>query len=146
MPEMMPDKLESGTPNTVGIAGLAAGVRFILETGVETIGQHERQLRQRIWEGLKQIPRVITYGPENGDRTTSVISFNIEGLDSGQVSYLLDRQFDIATRAGLHCAPWAHRSIGTFKTGTVRIGVGYFNTLEDTEQVLTAIKSVASST
>lgn len=146
MPDLMPDKLESGTPNTVGIAGLAAGVRFVLDTGVDVIGQHERNLRQQLWDGLQQIPRVIAYGPDKGDRTTSVVSFNIEGLDSGQVSYILDRQFEIATRAGLHCAPWAHRSIGTFKTGTVRIGIGYFNTIEDTEKVLSAIRNIASNT
>lgn len=145
MPELMPDKLESGTPNTVGIAGLAAGVRFVLETGVEAIGQHEHQLRKQLWDGLENVERVILYGPDSGQRATGVISFNVEGLDSGQVSYILDRQYNIATRAGLHCAPWAHRSIGSFKTGTVRISLGYFNTTDDAEQVLVAIKSIASN-
>ncbi|MEM5770299.1 MAG: aminotransferase class V-fold PLP-dependent enzyme, partial [Bacillota bacterium] len=111
MPDIMPDKLESGTPNTVGIAGLNAGLRFILEKGLANIRLQENELRQKLWTGLAAIPGVIRYGSDNPEHKTGVVSFNIKGLDSGKVSYLLDRRFAIATRAGLHCAPWAHNSI-----------------------------------
>lgn len=143
MPEIMPDKLESGTPNTVGIAGLGAGVRVVLDKGINNIRIQEKMLRRQLWQGLSELPRVILYGSEDSDNKTAVVSFNIQGMDAGQVSYMLDRQFDIATRSGLHCAPWAHSSIGTLRSGTVRVSFGYFNTVSDAETLVKAVQSIA---
>lgn len=143
MPELMPDKLESGTPNTAGIAGLSAGIGYIMDRGIRDIRIEENLLRQQLWDGLKEIARVILYGSEEAHNKTGVISFNIEGMDSGQVSYILDRQYDIATRAGLHCAPWAHNSIGTLRLGTVRASLGCFNTVDDVDDMIKAVRSIA---
>lgn len=145
MPEFMPDKLESGTPNTPGIAGLNAGLRFIMDKGLDNIRLQERKLRRELWEGLAAIPRVVLYGTADPDNKTGVLSFNIKGLDSGKVSYILDRRFDIATRSGLHCAPWAHKSIGTLATGTVRASIGWINTSEEISQLLHAVRSIAET-
>jgi len=145
MPDIMPDKLESGTPNTVGIAGLNAGLRFILEKGLANIRLQENELRQKLWTGLAAIPGVIRYGSDNPEHKTGVVSFNIKGLDSGKVSYLLDRRFAIATRAGLHCAPWAHNSIGTLATGTVRASIGCFNTAEEIDLLLEAVRNITDT-
>jgi cysteine desulfurase / selenocysteine lyase len=142
MPDLMPDKLESGTPNTVGIAGLGAGVRFILEKGLGKIRQHERELTRQLVEGLAETSSVIVYGPNDLNKQAAVVSFTIAEMDTGQVGYLLDRQYDIATRTGLHCAPWAHASIGTLRTGTVRASFGYFNTGEDVENILAAVRRI----
>lgn len=143
MPEIMPDKLESGTPNTVGIAGLSAGIRYIKDIGIGSIRLRENKLRQQLWQGFREIPRVILYGSEDFHNKTGVVSFNIEGMDSGQVSYMLDRQYDIATRAGLHCAPWAHKSIGTLRSGTVRASLGCFNTAGDVDSLINAVRGIA---
>lgn len=144
MPDIMPDKLESGTPNTVGIAGLTAGIRYIRDLGIQNIRRQEQLLRQRLWDGLKAIPRVTLYGLGESQNATGVVSFNVEGVDSGQVSYILDRQFDIATRAGLHCAPWAHNSLGTLRLGTVRASLGCFNSADDIDALINAVRNIAT--
>jgi cysteine desulfurase/selenocysteine lyase len=142
-PLILPDRYESGTPNTVGIAGLGEGVRYVIEQGIERIRAYEEGLVARIIEGLNEIKGVKIFGPADAKRQASVVSLNIEGMDSVEVSYILDSKYDIATRAGLHCAPLAHRTIGTLESGTVRLSVGFFNTEEDIDQVIAAISDIA---
>jgi cysteine desulfurase family protein len=143
-PQFMPDCLESGTLNTPGIIGLGAGVRFILEQGADTIRLHEQKLSEILWQNLIKIPGVKLYGPPKGNERVAVLSFTIGDMDSSQVSFLLDSQFGIVTRAGLHCTPLAHETIGTLKQGTCRISPGFFNTENEMEAVIKAITSIAS--
>ena len=139
-PEFMPDRLESGTPNTPGIAGLKAGIEFILKTGREAIQARELALTQQLLAGLNSIPAVRVYGMPGIEGRTAVISFTVEGKDCGQLAHVLDRDFGIACRSGLHCAPWAHQVLGTLKTGTVRFSPGYFNTAEEIGQAVAAVR------
>ena len=142
-PDFLPDKCESGTPNAVGLAGLAAGVRWVLETGVEAIRQHEVALTQRLIEGLKAIPGVTVYGGLETTRQVAVVSFNVEGLEPSEVGLRLDEEYGILCRVGLHCAPAAHKTIGTFPAGTVRFSLGYFNTEEEVERAIEAVSECA---
>lgn len=144
-PGFMPDKFESGTPNTPGIAGLGAGVRFIMETGIERIRHHEQELTDRLISGLKEIKGVSLYGPGDSRRQTAVVSFNITGMDCGEVSLLLDQKYGIVTRSGLHCAPMAHQTVGTLKKGTCRLSPGFFNTREDIDAVIQAVYELAKN-
>jgi cysteine desulfurase family protein len=144
-PEFLPDKLESGTPNTPGIAGLLNGLRFIKEVGVETIRDKERMLTMNILSGLREIDNIELYGPVDGRERTAVVSFNIKGMDCGEVTHILDTKYEIACRSGLHCAPWAHQTIGTLKAGTIRLSPGYFNTLEEVKTAIGAVREIAAS-
>jgi cysteine desulfurase / selenocysteine lyase len=143
-PEQMPERFEAGTLNTPGIAGLKAAVEFIKTTGIAAIRAHEIELLRHLLDGLKGIPGVQIYGPLNPAAHGGAVSFNLAGRDPAQVGFALDRDFDIVCRVGLHCAPDAHITIGTFPTGTVRISPGYFNTHQDLEQLLTAFFALAS--
>ncbi|GBG56753.1 cysteine desulfurase [Sporomusaceae bacterium FL31] len=142
-PGFLPDSLESGTLNTPGIAGLLAGLRFIKKTGRDIIRQKEIKLAAHLVEGLKKIPRVKVYGPANQRDRTAVISFTIANLDSSHVAYELDRDFGIACRGGLHCAPWAHKTIGTIGSGTIRFSPGFFNHEDETAAALKAVQIIA---
>jgi selenocysteine lyase/cysteine desulfurase len=127
----MPDGFEAGTHNLPGIAGLLAGVEFISEVGLSVIRQHERALLSQAEQVLREIPGVTIYGPENPSDRCSVLSFTAAGVDSALLATELDYGFDIAVRAGLHCAPLAHRTLGTLPGGTVRISPGWFTTREE---------------
>ena len=118
-PDFLPDALESGTLNVAGLAGLAAGVKYLLDVGVASVAAHERELVARFLLGAAEIDGVRVYGPASLDDRCGVLCFNIEGLVSSDVGLLLDRDYGILSRTGLHCAPGAHRTIGTFPTGTV---------------------------
>ncbi|MGB9792804.1 MAG: aminotransferase class V-fold PLP-dependent enzyme [Thermacetogeniaceae bacterium] len=142
-PDFLPDRFESGTPNTPGLAGLGAGVRYLLEIGVEKVRQHEQELTELLLCGLREIEGVTVYGPCDSRRQVAVVSFNIEGIGCGEVSLLLDKGYGIITRSGLHCAPLAHRTIGTIKTGACRLSPGFFNTAEDIEKTVRAIAEIA---
>ncbi|HVJ48788.1 aminotransferase class V-fold PLP-dependent enzyme [Desulfitobacterium sp.] len=143
-PETSPERYESGTLNTPGIAGLASGIKFILQEGIERIKEKERILTERLLKGLEAIPGVSVYGPSLGIERAPVISFNIEGMEPSEVSFILDQSFEIASRPGLHCAPDAHESIGTLsKQGTVRFSLGYFNTIGEVDFCLEAIAGIA---
>ena len=142
-PDIMPDLLESGTLNTPGIAGLGAGLAFIAGQGMENIYRHEQQLLGQLLDGLQQIKGVRLYGPAKRDRQTAVLSFNIEDLDCGELSSRLDYEFGIITRSGLHCAPLAHKTVGSFESGSCRLSLGYFNTPQDIVAVLEAIEKLA---
>jgi len=142
-PEIMPDKMESGTPNTPGIAGLKAGLEFILSTGLDNIRRHEQKLTDLLLVGLQEIPAIKIYGPGDSRRQTAVISFNLKDKDCGEVSYWLDKKYGIITRSGLHCAVMAHRTVGTLESGTCRLSPGYFSTEEEISQVIKALAILA---
>ncbi|QJW46712.1 aminotransferase class V-fold PLP-dependent enzyme [bacterium BFN5] len=142
-PDFLPDSLESGTLNTPGIAGLLAGLRFIKKIGRDTIKQKEIELAAHLVEGLKKISRVKVYGPANYRDRTAVVSFTIANLDSSQVAYELDQDFGIACRGGLHCAPWAHKTIGTIGSGTIRFSPGFFNHEDEIAAALKAVQIIA---
>lgn len=143
-PDLYPDKYESGTHNTPGIVGLGAGVEFLLETGLDNIRKHEEELSQYMIDEILKIDGVKLYGPKSAKERAAVIAVNIKDLDSGEVTFRLDREFGIATRSGIHCAPLAHKSIGTLEQGAVRFSLGYFTTKEEVEEAIKAIKVIAS--
>jgi cysteine desulfurase family protein len=144
-PDFLPDMYESGTANAVGLAGLAAGVRWVRERGVEAIRQHEIELSQQLIDGLQEIPGVSVYGGLDATRQTATISFNVAGLEPSEVGLRLDDEYDILCRVGLHCAPAAHRTLGTFPAGTVRFGLSALSTSEQIAQALQAVWEIADS-
>jgi len=144
-PLFMPDCLESGTLNTPGIIGLGAGVRFVLEQGIDRIRIHEQRLMDILWDDLGKIPKVKLYGVSTVIDRTAVLSFTLGDLDCAQVSFLLDKEFGIVTRGGLHCTPLAHQTIGTLQQGTCRLSPGFFNTESEMEAVITAIATIAKN-
>jgi selenocysteine lyase/cysteine desulfurase len=145
-PEFLPDRLESGTPNAMGLAGLAAGVRWILDRGVSEIRDHEAALLARLLAGLEEIPGVSILGPTQGVARTAVVSFNLEGQASSEVGLRLDDGFDVLCRVGLHCSPAAHRTIGTHPHGTVRFSLGAFTTEGEIDRALEAVRTIAGET
>ena len=144
-PNMMPDRYESGTHNTPGIVGLNEGVKFILEKGIENIRNHEEELCSYMLEKLKEVPNIKIYGPLDSKKRAAVISINIGDIDSGEITYLLDDMYDIATRSGIHCSPLAHKTLGTIIQGTVRFSLGYFNTKEEIDQAIKALIEIENN-
>jgi cysteine desulfurase family protein len=142
-PQFAPDRYESGTLNTPGIAGLNEGVKYLLRQGVGEIQRRERAFAERLRDGLAKIPRVQIYGPSNPGERTGVVAFNIEGRDPVTVAEELDRDFEIACRAGLHCAYLAHRTQGTAQTGAVRFSLGAVSGEGDVDAALAAVRTVA---
>ena len=139
-----PNKLEVGTLNISGIAGLKSALEYIDNEGIKTIHNKEKELRTYAYELLKKIEKVKLYGPDESKDSAMVISFNIEGMRCEDIAYKLDKNYDIMIRAGLHCAPLAHELIGTIKTGTARIGIGYFNTKEDIDKLYEALVEISN--
>ncbi len=166
-PEFFPDLLESGTQNNVGIAGLGAGVRFVLDTGVETIRRHEMELLQTFVNGLKKLAGLTLYGPLKPEAQAPIVSVTFDKAlpDGLQMSFggcggrsvpatfesvhpqeagtILRERYEISVRVGLHCAPLAHKALGTFPDGTVRFSPGYFNTLQEVDIAIEAIRTIA---
>ncbi len=142
-PDIFPDKYESGTPNGPGIIGLYRGIQFINETGIEKIRTHEENLTRYFIEEIKKVDGIKIYGPLDIERQAAVVSLNIRDEDSSEIAFRLDDEFDIQVRPGLHCAPLAHKTIGTFEQGAVRFSFGYFNTEEEIERGIEAIKKIA---
>ncbi len=142
-PDFLPDCCESGTQNVVGLAGLEASVRWVLERGVDTIRAHELGLARRLIEDLAAIEGVTVYGPHDAELQTATVSFNVAGLEPSDVGLRLDDEFEIMCRVGLHCSPAAHKTIGTFPAGTVRFGLGAFSTAEEVDRALAAVRSLA---
>ena len=142
-PAFLPDKLESGTLNAIGIAGLGASLAALAEFGVENVLAHERKLMKLFRDGLKEMPDIEVYGPENTAESVGVLSLNVASRPCEEVGMELERDFDILTRTGLHCAPAAHRTIGTFGRGTVRFSVSRFNTESDIHAALEALSRIA---
>jgi cysteine desulfurase family protein len=144
-PNLLPDKYESGTHNTPGIVGLNQGVKFILEEGIENIRKHEEDLCEYMLNRLEEVPNIVIYGPKDSKKRAAVISINIGNMDSGEITFLLDSEHDIATRSGIHCAPLAHKTLGTLEQGAVRFSLGYFNTKQDIDTAIEVLKQIANN-
>jgi len=138
-PDFLPDKYESGTLNALGLAGLGASVEYVLGKTIENIHEKEQTLTRRFLDGAKHIHGLKLYGPGDEKKQTPTLSFNIEARSQSEIGFSLDDDHDIMCRVGLHCAPTAHRTIGTFPHGTVRFGFGFFNTLDDVDTALEAL-------
>lgn len=167
-PDFFPDAFESGTQNNVGIAGLGAALDFVEETGVENIRNHEMMLMESFVDGLIDVPGITLYGPLKPERQMPILSITFdralpdelrvsaggcggraipatfESVHPQEAGALLHGRHEISVRVGLHCAPMAHQALGTFPDGTVRFSLGYFNTLEEVETAVEAIKDIAT--
>jgi len=143
-PDFLPDALESGTQNGPGIAGLGRGVAFIQSQGMVTLREKEQALCQRLLDGLSEIPKVLVYGGLDARKKAPVVAFNIGDADSMLVGHILDTAYGIISRAGLHCAPYAHRVLGTLDRGVVRFSPSHFTTVEEVDQAVGAVAEIAS--
>lgn len=143
-PKDMPEKLEAGTLNTPGILSLGAGIDYINKKGLENIKKHEDILIDYLIKELQKLDKIILYKSIT-ENQGPLISFNIEGIDANEVGSILDEEFGVLVRSGFHCAPKAHESIGTYETGTIRISIGYFNTLEEIKYLIEKIKYLISA-
>jgi selenocysteine lyase/cysteine desulfurase len=138
--------MEFGTPNILGIASLWAGQDWIEEKGIENIHRQERELAQKLVNAFRQIEGVTIYGCENMNEHLSTVSINISGWEAGDVGIMLDVDYNIATRTGLQCAPLVHKQIGTLQiNGTVRFSIGAFNTENDIDSAIFAVKEIAKN-
>lgn len=144
-PEEFPFRLEAGTENLPGIIGLQAGIEFIESVGLEQIIQKERALKTKLIEGIQPIKGLRLYTEEDSTDGLGIVSFTMEGLTPVELAGLLDSEFSIALRPGLHCAPKMHRFLGTFPNGTVRASIGYFNTEQDIEALISALNAISES-
>ena len=142
-PAQMPTRLEAGTLNGHGIAGLFAALDFLQETGIGTIHAHETALLRRFVEGVRNIPGVTLYGDFDHERT-AVAALNIGDMDSGEVSDILSEDYGIATRPGAHCAPRLHEALGTEEQGAVRFSFGWYNTEEEADAAVNALREIAT--
>jgi len=142
-PDFLPDRYESGTPNIAGIAGLNAGIRYILKRGIKQIYQQELSLTDKLISGLKEIPGIIVYGKNSIENRVAVVSFNIQHQSPSDIGLKLDEDHDLMCRVGLHCSPASHKTIGTFPTGTVRFSMSIFNTNEDIKKAVRVVSKIA---
>lgn len=143
--EEFPYRLECGTLNIIGVAGLNAGVRWINEQGIENLHKQEMDLYNKLRNAFHEIEGVITYCSRNAENQNPVMCFNVNGFEAGDVGAMLDVDYNIATRTGLHCAPKVHEVIGTVEIhGTVRMSIGPFNTEEHIDTAIEAVKDIAS--
>lgn len=140
-PKEMPEMLEAGTLNTPGILSLGAGIDFINKIGLKNIREHEDMLSKRFIEGLKKIEKLKIYTSFT-EKQGPVVSLNIEGIDGGDLAQILDEEFGILVRPGFHCAPLAHKAIGTYEIGAVRFSFGYFNTEKEIDFALDTLKNI----
>ncbi|SHJ85139.1 cysteine desulfurase family protein [Hathewaya proteolytica DSM 3090] len=141
-PDFLPDKFESGTLNTPGIAGLMAGIEYINSTGLETIKNEEQELTSKFINDVINIDSIKVYGSMDCSKRTSTVSLNSSLIDNSELGYILDSEYGIATRTGLHCAPLAHETIGSFPTGTIRFSFGVFNTVSDVKYAVDCINKI----
>ena len=141
-PDTVPEKLEAGTLNVHGIAGLSASVNYIAETGIEKIAEKERLLAKSFYEGVKEIEEVTVYGDFSKERT-AIVTLNIRDEDSAVIADELSEYYDIAVRAGAHCAPRMHEALGTVKQGAVRFSFSWFNDMNDVLSAVKAVKELA---
>jgi len=143
-PQQWPDKFESGTQNYWGLAGLNAAADFLLKTSVMAIRKKEEVLTAQFLKGVEKIKGVKIFGLPSGaeKERVAVVSLNIEGKDPSEVGYALDEKYGIMTRVGLHCAPLAHRTIGTYPIGTVRFSFGYYNNEKEIEKAVKALSGM----
>lgn len=141
-PDFLPDKFECGTHNMPGIVGLSESIKFITSTGIRTIYEHNHDLMNYLLNGLLNINDLIVYGDTTGKNITTCVSINMKSLDSSELGYLLEEE-GIKTRCGLHCAPLAHKTIGTYPNGTVRLSISYFNTKSEIDYTLTTLNKIS---
>ena len=139
MPEHLQDRLEAGTANSTGAAGLGASCAWIRKRTVEAIHEHGQQLSQRLVDGLSGTPGILLHGWKAEKSRVSIISFTMRGKDNGELAAWLDRKHGIMVRAGLHCAPSAHQRLETFPNGTSRVGIGPFNTESEIDALIAAV-------
>jgi cysteine desulfurase / selenocysteine lyase len=144
-PDFLPDAFESGTLNAVGIAGLEAGVRWVLERGTDALRQHQVDLTRALIDGLCAIPRVTVCGTHDAHRQLGPVAFRVADLAPSDIGWRLDEEFGVLCRVGLHCAPAAHRTLGTFPDGAVRFSPGAFTTRIEIEMALRAVTEIARS-
>ena len=145
MPALLPDRLEAGSMNGPGIAGLLAGVEWIAVRGVDAIRGHESALRRRLWEALAAVPGVVMHSPRESEATTGIVTITIAGVDAAEAALRLDREFGVLVRAGLHCAPESHEILGTGPTGAVRFSVGWATTEAEVDRAAAAVARVAET-
>ena len=143
-PQAYPTRLEAGTLNGHSIAGLDAALDFLLAQGVETIGARERSLMRRFYDGVRDIPGVTVYGDFSQEARAAIVALNIHDYDSSEVSDVLFTDYGIATRPGAHCAPRMHEALGTEKQGAVRFSFSYFNTEEEDDAAIHAVRELAA--
>ena len=143
-PDFLPDKFESGTLNIPGIVGLYEAVKFIKSEGLNTIYEHNNYLRSYLIAGILNMPNYKISGPLDRKSATSCVSITHSKLDISELSYILESDFNISNRSGLHCAPLAHKTIGTYPNGTVRLSLGYFNTLEEIKYTIDSLNKINS--
>lgn len=143
-PTEMPTALEAGTLNSHGIAGLSAALDYLFEIGVEEIGRKENALMRRFYDGVANVPGVTVYGDFAAEKRGAIVTLNIGEYDSGAVSDELSEVYDIATRAGAHCAPRMHEALGTVEQGTVRFSFSWFNTEEEVDTAIRAVRELAT--
>jgi len=140
-PQAIPDKYESGTLNLPGIVSVGAGVSFIREAGTGQIRRHEEALTRKFLEGVRNIKNAVVYG--HNSPAIAVVALNLENVSASEFAYLLDYEFDICARAGLHCAPYAHMTIGTLERTALRVSFGYFNTEDEIGKTVDAIYDIS---
>ena len=141
-PEKLPDRFEAGTLNVAGLAGLKAGVTFIMEKGLENIREEKKRNTELALTEMAKIPGITLYGPSPGKERMAVISFNLKSILSEDIAFILDEAYDIMVRSGLHCSPQAHRCLGTVENGTVRASLGVFNTEKDVVRLKEALEEI----
>jgi selenocysteine lyase/cysteine desulfurase len=129
--------------NGLGLAGLGAGVRFVMQEGLANIREKEERLTKLLMDGLATIPGVDTYGNSRPGDRVAIVSFNISGLTPSEVALQLEEDFRIMCRPGLHCSPTAHKTLGTFPQGSVRLSPGHFNSVHDIERTVEAVRQIA---
>lgn len=145
LPDYLPDRFESGTPNLPGIYGFEEALRFIEETGIDALRAHELELTARFLEGLSTIPNLRLCGTEELSRRVGVISVDFTQADNAEAAFRLESEFGILTRCGLHCAPSAHKTLGTFPQGTVRFSLGFSSTAADVDAALAALRAISEA-
>lgn len=144
-PEEYPTRLEAGTLNSHGIAGLSAALDVVVDIGVETIGQRENALMRRFYDGVASVEGVTVYGDFSAQHRAAIVSLNIRDFDSSEVSDALSESYGIATRPGAHCAPRMHQALGTTDQGAVRFSFGWYNTEEEVDAAIQAVRELAES-
>ncbi len=141
-PESMPERLEAGTLNSTGLAGMLKGIEYILDRGLGNIKEHESNLRKYLYNSLAELPGINLYGPAAGDESSCIVSATISNTDSGEIGYILESSYNVLCRTGLHCAPLAHKALGTFPEGTIRFSPGIFTSKEDVDYLVKSMKEI----
>ncbi len=143
-PHEFPYFLEGGTPNVLGVAGLAEGIRYVQQQGIDRLREHEVELTERLWRRLEELSGYEVFGHRDPSRRVGTLSFRSDALPAAELGGILDQAFEVAVRPGLHCAPYIHRSLRTFPEGTVRVSPGPFSTEEDIDHLARALAEISA--